>query len=104
MSQGGMGDALSGAIGAYLAQGLAPEDAARCGVYLHGLAGDLAAESAGYSVVKAGEVCGCLRIAERLVRQGEDQGGLAPEVSPSGDCRPGSAPQGGREGEIRLEE
>lgn len=47
MAKGGMGDALTGIIGALLAQGLAPFDAARAGVYLHGLAGDLAAERVG---------------------------------------------------------
>lgn len=41
MATGGMGDVLSGVIGALLAAGLAPWDAARLGVYLHGLAGDL---------------------------------------------------------------
>jgi NAD(P)H-hydrate epimerase len=44
MASGGMGDVLSGVIGALLAQGLSPEDAAALGVCLHGTAGDLAAE------------------------------------------------------------
>lgn len=43
MSKGGSGDALAGMIGSLAAQGLAPEIAARIGVYLHGLAGDRAA-------------------------------------------------------------
>ncbi len=47
MARGGMGDALTGIIGAFLAQGLTPLDAARGGVFLHGLAGDLAAEKFG---------------------------------------------------------
>lgn len=41
MASGGMGDVLSGIIAAYLAAGLEPWDAARLGVYLHGLSGDL---------------------------------------------------------------
>lgn len=41
MATGGMGDVLSGIVAAYLAWGLQPWDAARLGVYLHGLSGDL---------------------------------------------------------------
>jgi NAD(P)H-hydrate epimerase len=47
MAKGGMGDALTGIIGAFLAQGLTAFDAARAGVFLHGLAGDLANEKLG---------------------------------------------------------
>lgn len=43
MATGGSGDVLSGIIGALLAQGLAATQAAALGVYLHALAGDLAA-------------------------------------------------------------
>lgn len=43
MGTGGTGDALTGIITGLLAQGYAAVDAARLGVYLHGLAGDIAA-------------------------------------------------------------
>ncbi len=42
---GGTGDVLTGAIGSLLAQGMDAEDAAVCGVFIHGLAGDFAAEN-----------------------------------------------------------
>jgi hydroxyethylthiazole kinase-like uncharacterized protein yjeF len=42
LAKGGSGDALTGIITAFLAQGYAPFDAAKIGVYLHGLAADLA--------------------------------------------------------------
>ena len=44
MATGGSGDVLSGIIGALLSQGAEAFDAAAAGVYLHGLAGDIAAE------------------------------------------------------------
>ena len=43
MASAGMGDALAGVIGALLAQGLGALEAAVLGVYLHALAGELAA-------------------------------------------------------------
>ena len=42
MATGGTGDVLTGIIGSLLAQNYTSEEAAIIGVYLHGLAGDLA--------------------------------------------------------------
>jgi hydroxyethylthiazole kinase-like uncharacterized protein yjeF len=47
MAKGGMGDALTGIIGALLAQKMTPLEAAKAGVFWNGLAGDLAAEKCG---------------------------------------------------------
>ncbi|MFQ5936204.1 MAG: NAD(P)H-hydrate dehydratase, partial [Acidiferrobacterales bacterium] len=47
MASGGMGDVLTGALAALLAQGLAPLDAARIGVWVHAVAADDAAQQAG---------------------------------------------------------
>jgi NAD(P)H-hydrate epimerase len=47
MATGGSGDVLTGIITGLLCQGLEPFDAARLGTYLHGSAGDMAAESTG---------------------------------------------------------
>ncbi len=47
MASGGSGDVLTGIIAGLLAQGFAPFDAAQLGVFLHGLAGDLACAELG---------------------------------------------------------
>ena len=47
MAVGGSGDVLSGIILSLLGQGLAPLEAAACGAWLHGAAGDLCARELG---------------------------------------------------------
>lgn len=56
MASGGTGDVLAGTIGALLAQGLAPYDAARLGVYLHGLAGEAVRDRIGDAGLLAGDL------------------------------------------------
>jgi NAD(P)H-hydrate epimerase len=63
MAKGGMGDALTGIIGAFLAQGMAPAEAARAGVFIHGLAGDLASESVGERAMLTSDLIGHLGAA-----------------------------------------
>ena len=47
MAVGGCGDVLAGMIAGLLGQGLPPLEAAACGAWLHGAAGDLCAEEIG---------------------------------------------------------
>ncbi len=56
MATGGTGDALTGMIGGLLAQGHPAAQAACLGVYLHGLAGDLAAKEKGEASMIAGDL------------------------------------------------
>nr|MCR4838338.1 NAD(P)H-hydrate dehydratase [Eubacterium sp.] len=52
MAKGGSGDVLTGMIAGLIAQGLSSEEAARLGVYVHGLTGDAARKKLGaYSVI-----------------------------------------------------
>ncbi|MEL7159348.1 MAG: NAD(P)H-hydrate dehydratase, partial [Bacteroidota bacterium] len=56
MATAGTGDALTGVITGLLAQGYLPEVATTLGVYLHGLAGDLAAAELGQEFLLAEDV------------------------------------------------
>lgn len=56
MATGGSGDVLTGIILGLLAQNYSPEEAALIGVYLHGLAGDLAAKQFGQQAMIAGDI------------------------------------------------
>lgn len=56
MAKGGSGDVLTGIITALLAQDYEPAQAAVLGVYLHGLAGDLAAHALSQEAMVAGDL------------------------------------------------
>jgi NAD(P)H-hydrate epimerase len=56
MATAGSGDVLTGIILGLLAQNYTPEDATLIGVYLHGLAGDLAATEFGEYSLIAGDI------------------------------------------------
>jgi hydroxyethylthiazole kinase-like uncharacterized protein yjeF len=67
MAKGGTGDVLAGMVGALLARGVDPFDAACAAVYLHGRAGDLAAESLGQESMLAGDLLDALPRALKSV-------------------------------------
>ena len=69
MATGGTGDVLAGVIGALLAQGLAPYDAARLGVYLHGAAGDIVRERLGDAGLLASDLPEAVPMARRRLAQ-----------------------------------
>ena len=66
MAKGGMGDALTGMIGSFLAQGLPAMDAAKAGVFLHGRAGDVAAARRGKTSMLATDLIDALGEVFRL--------------------------------------
>ena len=56
MASGGSGDVLTGIIGGLLAQGMGAGEAAWAGVYIHGLAGDKAAQEKSEVTLLAGDM------------------------------------------------
>ncbi len=70
LGTGGTGDVLAGAVGGLIAQGADPLAAAVAGVYVHGLAGDLAAGDRGPAGIVAGDVADQLPQALARARSG----------------------------------
>jgi NAD(P)H-hydrate epimerase len=69
MATAGTGDVLAGLIGALLCQNLTPLQAAQCGVYLHGLAGDRVRDRLGNSGLIASDLIGEIPHAAQALRQ-----------------------------------
>jgi len=73
LGTGGSGDVLAGVIGGLLAQGLAPVDAARVGVHVHGRAADVLASVRGARGVISSDLPDAVALALRA---------LSPDASP----------------------
>ncbi len=71
MATAGAGDVLTGMIGALLAQGIEPLDAACGAVFLHGRAGDLAAEELTPEAMTARDLAGRIGPALRATRSAQ---------------------------------
>jgi ADP-dependent NAD(P)H-hydrate dehydratase / NAD(P)H-hydrate epimerase len=71
MATPGMGDVLSGIIGGLLGQSMAPTDALKLGVFVHGFAADLLAERIGPVGYLAGDLANELPTALKALRSGE---------------------------------
>ena len=69
LSVGGTGDVLAGIIGGLLAQGMAPADAAACGVYLHGAAAESLCATHGDRGATAGDIINSLPKTTRTLLQ-----------------------------------
>jgi NAD(P)H-hydrate epimerase len=74
MARGGSGDILTGVIAALLGQKLSPFGASQLGVYVHGLAGDIARDHNGEVGMIAGDIVDSLPdVFEHLSRAESDE-------------------------------
>ncbi len=69
MATAGSGDVLTGIITGFLAQGYEPSSAAILGIYVHGLAGDLAAERVGQEALIASDIIENLGAAFKKIQK-----------------------------------
>lgn len=74
MATAGSGDVLTGIIAGLLSQSMQPDRAASAGVYIHGLAGDIAANKCGQASMIASELIANLPAAIQQAFYGEPAG------------------------------
>ncbi len=74
MSVGGSGDILAGMIGSIIAQGCEIFDSACAGVYMHGLAGDSAAEKLGMEAMLPRDILDNLSDSFRILKEKQQIG------------------------------
>jgi NAD(P)H-hydrate epimerase len=68
MATAGTGDVLTGMIASFLAQRISPQNASILGVYLHGLAGDIAAQKRGERSLVASDLINAITEVFRSVK------------------------------------
>jgi NAD(P)H-hydrate epimerase len=68
MATAGSGDVLTGVIAALAGMGLNSEDAAKAGVYIHGKAGDIAADNIGEYGVTSMDISNAVPVAIRAIQ------------------------------------
>ncbi|HEX6506629.1 MAG TPA: NAD(P)H-hydrate dehydratase, partial [Chloroflexota bacterium] len=73
LATAGTGDVLSGIIGGLLAQSVGAWDAARCGVYLHGRAGDLLRAELGDAGTLAGDLLAMIPVARQSILDAQEE-------------------------------
>jgi hydroxyethylthiazole kinase-like uncharacterized protein yjeF len=101
MASGGTGDVLSGTIGSLLAQGLPPYDAARLGVYLHGLAGEAVRERIGDAGLLAGDLPDALPMGRRRLAKIAERNKAGRRLGfATRDEEPARDGEGGRDGGV----
>lgn len=72
MATGGSGDVLTGVIAALAGQGLDPEAAATAGVFLHGMAGDLASDRMGEYGLIASDIANMVALAIKSILESRE--------------------------------
>ncbi|MBC7887185.1 MAG: NAD(P)H-hydrate dehydratase [Ferruginibacter sp.] len=68
MATAGSGDVLTGILTGLQAQGYGQKDACLLGVYLHGMAGDIAAEKMSQEAMMAGDIIDCMGEAYKEIK------------------------------------